>query len=488
MSLKVRGVLQKFFVLIAFIILSGIVVYKALYIPITHDEKSATVYYATLPVKGIIESDIWPSNHILNSLLIKLCENLFGFEVWSVRLPNMLAFVLLFVATWLLAKRYFDKPALLFCVPFFVMFCNPFLLDFFGLARGYGLSNALLVCSVYCLLVFASSFRRQWYYATIVFAMLAAYANFTLLIFWVAVHILLISLYLYHAVKNKSSVADIAQRLFATALINAAFVALCYTPIVKMQATNQFVYWLKEDFYKNTVRDSVENFLYGRDYRYFNVTTLLKFITITTCTAIVLAGVRAIRNFGLLLTNPLFITGALLLLVWGVNMLQAGLLGTPYLSGRTALSYYVLFALLFMFTVREVITYIRALDWVLSPLIALFLGLHLYYAADFNHVREWWYDANTYRVLDYLDNYRKEHPETKTIDLNTNWHYHPSFSFYTITGKTPWLNLTDYHKETDTASQTMFYYVFFDDPPLKNYEKVMDFPWEGGALFKKVNP
>ena len=117
------------------------------------------------------------------------------------------------------------------------------------------------------------------------------------------------------------------------------------------------------------------------------------------------------------------------------------------------------------------------------PIIVAIYCIHLTLAVNFKSVSEWWYDANTYQVMDYLQDYRKTHPEAKTIELNTDWLFNPSFTFYTITGKAPWLKITDYHKDVDTTSKTLFYYATSDDAALlKEYRTVLDFDYSSRRL------
>jgi hypothetical protein len=465
------------------LILLSIIIYKAIHVPITHDEKAASVYYPTWDVLSIIKSDCWPSNHILNTLLIKLSEHSFGIDPWSVRLPNMLAFVLFFIALWVIAKRWFSNGWLQFCVPFFIMFCNPFLLDFFGLARGYGLSNSFMACSVACLLFFSSSFKQRWYYLTIVFAMLAAYANFTLLIYWVAVQMWLVSLYVFHSIKHKHPVSKTLVQLLCTALIALGFMALCYTPLYKMQSTNQFIYWSRESFYKDTVLSQVDNFLYGAGYAHVLAAILATLIIIVLITAAAYSLYKIAGSRQAALLSPPVVLFLLLLLVWFVNITQTIVLGTPFLTNRTGLSYYVLFAFLFMFVLRKISAQFYRFGNVLMPLVIILAVLHLRFTVSLKSVREWSYDSDTYHVMDYLQDYQRQHPEIKTVDLNTSWIYNPSFSFYSLTGKTPWLSLIEYHKEVDTVSQTLFYYATHDDGwRLKNYSPALDFPSNCGVL------
>ena len=91
--------------------------------------------------------DNWPNNHILNTLLVKYSIALFGAHSWSVRLPNLLSFLLFAWAVYriacLLNPRSFWLP-----VTAVLFFANPYLLDFFGLSRGYGLSVALEMTAI----------------------------------------------------------------------------------------------------------------------------------------------------------------------------------------------------------------------------------------------------------------------------------------------------------------------------------------------------
>ncbi len=166
--------------------------------------------------------------------------------------------------------------------------------------------------------------------------------------------------------------------------------------------------------------------------------------------------------------------------------MQAIILGTPFLNGRTALSYYVLFMFVLFFVLLTIVENLRWIGYGITSFIMLFFVAHFLHSVNLQSVHEWRFDCNTYKVHAYLQSYMKEHPEVKTIDLNTHWLFNPSFGFYCITGKTPWLNLTEYHKETDTTSQTLFYYAVHDEASqLNNYTVALDFPDNAGVLLIK---
>jgi hypothetical protein len=398
----------------------------------------------------------WPSNHILNTLCIKVSEHFLGIEPWTVKLPNILAFFFFFGTMYQLADRYFKRSILLFLLPFAIMFCNPFLLDFFGLARGYGMSNALMGGSVYCLLRYISSVQFRWYALSIIFAMLAAYANFTLLIYWVALQGVLIIVSLVDAIDSKRPATTFLYPLAFLLLLAFAFLALCYQPLYKMQSTNQFVYWSKSSFFTNTLIDQVDKFRYGT-WHFNKPSIYFAYIVVALIMCIglrVVWKIKAQRQASM--HDPLVILFLLLMMVFGINMLQSVILGTPYLTTRTALSYYVLFAFVLMFWVRDLSLRAPLARMTIVPVVLASFCFNLAFAFNMKSVMEWWFDAHTYEVMDYLQNYKKAHAGMDTVDLNTTWIFNTSFNFYTFTGHAPWLKLSALHTDVDTASQTRF--------------------------------
>lgn len=96
-----------------------------------------------IPFTGYIDAN----NHFLNSFLGGLFVRLFQSEaIWICRLPNVLAFPVFY---WSIVsfKSYFNqKSAYYFLV--ISLACTVFLLDFFSLARGYGLAWAFLMLAL----------------------------------------------------------------------------------------------------------------------------------------------------------------------------------------------------------------------------------------------------------------------------------------------------------------------------------------------------
>jgi len=75
----------------------------------THDESYTFVVYASTSIFNIVTNYQLPNNHVLNSLLIFLSTQLFGIRPWVVRLPALLAGLLMIPASYALAKAIYDK-------------------------------------------------------------------------------------------------------------------------------------------------------------------------------------------------------------------------------------------------------------------------------------------------------------------------------------------------------------------------------------------
>lgn len=456
-----------------------LIIYKAFMIPVTHDEVATMVHYHKFSIWEIMMyPDPWPNNHILNTLLAKASIALFGQEQWAGRLPNILSFGLYFFAAYRINKMLFKQDNLLFLSGLALFIFNPFLLDFFSLCRGYGLSNALLLCSaMFCLEAYLKR-RATSIWLSFAFAILASYANFTQLIFWCAINGMIVIYFFNNYLKDRK-IRPLLGKAAIIAGIDLAYLALIYTPIHKMQSTNQFVYWTANGFFQDTIVSLIDNTRYGSRMidipsEYFAVLVVLIFFA---------AGAFAMYYWGRhswqeLVKTPVFTAFLLLALTVLVNVVQTIILKTPNLTTRTALGFYPLFTLL----LNSIIFHLQKERLVLSRIIAgillIFSIWHMARTVSFDRVREWWYDTNTFQVLNIIES---ENSSKKQILLQTNWAFHPSFYFYTSTGKLSWLTLGDYNKEILTESNSNYYYVFDSDyPKLKERFDIIE-KFDGGS-------
>lgn len=462
------------------------IVYKAISIPITHDEVPGPTHYCNFSVwKIMMYPDASPNNHILNTLFTKLSMFLFGNGQLAVRLPNILFFGVYFYAAYQISKTLFSKDNLLFFGCLAAFLCNPFLIDFFSLCRGYGISNALMLCSVlFCLQAYLYQ-KEKLIWWSLLFSLLASYANFTLLVFWSAINIMTFLFFITQYYKTKQ-LPILLRQTGLLALSAIAYAALIYTPIQKMQSTNQFDPWQSNGFFQDTMVSLIENTLYGSKM----INTPTKYLAFLVIMIVMVAGAVFMYSWGKhywqkVSKTPLFIAFAILSLTAFVNILQTIILKTPNLTGRTALCFYPLFVFLITSIIYHVSNRSLLFTKVWSVAVIILGIIHLDRTVSWDRVREWWYDVNTLQVLKIIQT--EANQKNAPIHLKTNWVFYPSFDFYLLTGKSPYLKLGAYDKGIDTINRYDYYYIFDSDYPLlqNQYEIVEKYDGGGRMLLKR---
>ncbi len=125
---------------------------RAFTVPPSHDEAVTYLLY----VQGgnfLPHVMIWDANnHLLNSALSYLLTRFMGFDMWVLRLPNLLLFPLYALMSWKLSRLIDCKLTSFTC--FIALLTPTLLLEFFAQTRGYGLSMAFFLPAIYCLIQF----------------------------------------------------------------------------------------------------------------------------------------------------------------------------------------------------------------------------------------------------------------------------------------------------------------------------------------------
>jgi hypothetical protein len=114
--------------------------------PFNHDE-IATFFNDIQP------GDFWPyndhmyeGNHFLNSCLSWVCFKLLGDSPLAIRLPNLLALIVLIMAVYRISKQLTHTHSRLILMAGFLLSFH--WLSFFSVCRGYGISMAFLMLSI----------------------------------------------------------------------------------------------------------------------------------------------------------------------------------------------------------------------------------------------------------------------------------------------------------------------------------------------------
>jgi hypothetical protein len=441
-----------------------------------------------LPPQSIWElvsyKDSYTNNHILNTLLIKGLYALTGKNLFAGRLPNILAFTVYFYFVYHFAKQFIrgNLLQLTFCA---LMLGNMYLTDFFGLARGYGLSVSLIMGSIYFAANYILSNNKKSYPLSWVMAILSVYAQFASLHYFLGLNLLF---FIYHVktVWESRAFSSFLKQISSQIIACGALAILIYLPIKAILRDNQIAYYGVKGFWADTVMSLVRNSLYGESY--FSSKTVPIFGVLMGI-GLLFAAIAAAQKwvFNRDVGTPSVFSLALLLCTVVSMVLQFHLLGNQYPIDRTALFVYPMIGLNLISGFAFLKKINAALGKTILIVVLIFSFYHFIRAATFKSYREWWYDVHTFEILDTLKSiYEKENRSTPLSFQTSPW-MNPSFSFHQDVGKITFIKPMFFVGEPDTVNYYDYYYIFSDHyPALKNhYDIYKEYDWKSKFLMKR---
>jgi hypothetical protein len=454
---------------------------RAIYVGITFDESWTITTFVPQSVYDIINfTECDANNHLVNTLLIKLFY-LFDYQTLFVaRLPNVLAFLLFLIYGYKIGSRLIGSWVGLSC--FSLLILNPFLLDFFSLARGYGLAMGFLISSIYFAIKFLKDSELKTVVASLFFGMLAVLSNFSVLNYWMSM-VLLINLLPF--VKKNSLDFKV---IFATSLgFSILLLTLLFNPISKLIENDSLFYGGNTSFYFDTLGSLTDYFLYN------SASSGQVFFFLDCFLAILLGALvySALHTKRELVTPKNFLF-ALTLLSFLAVVFQHLLLNTVYLIDRTALFFYVLLILLLCFSIQEFATYVYAK--ILLAVVVIF-GINFFQHANFYKTTTWYFDAHSEDILKTINEIGKSEKQIQKIDFS--WPFVSSIKYYWSKKDYPYIEIIKNERQRDDINPDADYYVFLNramnfyryfpkDQRIHPFEKdtIQQYPSEDIYVFK----
>jgi hypothetical protein len=342
------------------------------------------------------------NNHLLNTWGMRLCEKLFGSSPFALRIPNILLSMLYLYGALQFAQRQKQLfPALVVLV---ALVFHPYLLDFFGLARGYGLYISLLLSAIWMLYRWCvtSAFR---YACTGLFLLaLTCFANLTALVVLIPATATIIGL-LFIGQPMKSAVMMNLGKSLVIASPTAGTLALLIPYSMELKKADALFYGGKDNWFSSTWISLIDQLRYNINYGilFQNIFALLLLsivaISILLMLRIAIKSPRQLltgeNKFNLLLT--LILAGAII-----IPIAQHYILQTNYFNARTSLFYFPLIVMLAIQLLRMI--KIRELYRnTFLFLILLPISIHAIRTANFSHTREWPDEGDMNAVAHYLN-------------------------------------------------------------------------------------
>ncbi|MBF0276280.1 MAG: hypothetical protein HQM13_00755 [SAR324 cluster bacterium] len=429
-------------------VLLGYSSFRAVSLSFTHDESLSYLAHAASDLIEVLSfKKVDANHHYLNTILMYAAWQVFSPDELVLRLPNLIAHCFYLFFTYGISRKTIHFPFVV--CSFLILNLNPFVLDFFSLARGYGLGLSLMMGSLYYLFEANESPQKEKTYqiASVVLALLSVLSNLIFLNFYCALIVFLLLTGTLDSFYESNGLRSFWLRFIDRCLylmINILIAAFILTPILKkLLAKGAFYHGGETGFWHDTVGSLIRVSIYGQDYPFNAVFFLQLFIA-----AVVLGGLLVSAIFFYQKKWPeqnwiLFVVLALTGLSVMSTIAQHCLFQTKFLVDRTGIFFIPMFALIASFTFSGVISIsqrFRNFSYTVLIFFTLMTILHFFNASNFTHVLLWKNDADTKAMMSVLvDDYQKSGGENAPIKFYATEYYQPAIDFYRQTLQLDWL-------------------------------------------------
>ncbi|HEX8515128.1 MAG TPA: glycosyltransferase family 39 protein [Bacteroidia bacterium] len=461
---------------------------KAALLAITWDEAYTYIEFAR---NGKIFLDKYEmmsaNNHILNTAGMILFTKLFGVHEFVMRIPALIAYVLFLFYSARLVRQI--APQWLALSAFIVLNVNPYMIDFFSVARGYGLSLGLMMASIYYFYLFHKGpGKKKPALISVAFGSLAVFANFVLLNYFVVLTGLLCFLSFYSASQTVESFRErilVVVKEVGWAMILAILVVLFVLPIASsLKEAGALFFGGERSFWSDTISTITDRCFYEQGYNYW-IQRLAKgfmfFVLLISCAYFL---VRLVKRS--VTVNTLFLGSLVCLLIFCSlsTVVQHHLMQTPYLLDRTALFLVVLFHLVVVFSAMELSKEKRLAVFVMCGYSVL-LVIHFCLCFNLSYILEWKNDCNTKEMLVDLERTREIPAGKETVSIGIPLIFDPAINFYREKNNLTWLN-TAWRDQTNSRNHD-YYFLSQNDLPdfnMDSLEVIRTYPVTGNVLAK----
>ncbi|MFT5777082.1 MAG: hypothetical protein ACI837_000013 [Crocinitomicaceae bacterium] len=326
---------ERILVISLFILLWAYLIIRAFTVFFVHDEIvtkwSFMVDWNPLPDQGFVDAN----NHFLLSFLGGLFMRIFNSDAMIVlRLAGLLAFPIYFWSIYGLRNLFTQKAN--FYGMLVGLVCVAFLIEYFGLARGYGLSFAFLMAALQQTTRYLQLNNKMALVGLLVAWILAVYANLTLIPFALIGVIIALS-YTWMRGTRKWSIVILLAFIPISYLVNYSF---------ELKALGKLYYGGNEGFFATTIH-SITPYLWN--VKHVVVDVLLTGVTI-------LIGFVLLRTYSKTKNwfEPRTIFPLFFLLAVGNIFAQHWFLDINYPEDRTALYIVIFFVGALFFTLDSI--------------------------------------------------------------------------------------------------------------------------------------
>jgi hypothetical protein len=394
------------------------VIYRAVTLSMVHDE---SLTYTIIKLNEGSEWTKTANNHWLNTAFMAFFAKILGEKEWMLRLPNILSYFCYTFFGFLIFNRF--RHSILKYTSFLVFILNPFLLDFFSLARGYGLSVGLMVASIFFLLQLSDDSRKKSALIGFgIFSILAVLANSTLLIFYLS------AMLIWLILQFRSQ----GIRFF----LNPIVLLISVIHICILKKLLDFIFFLKNSnglyaggnngFIPDVIGSNLTTFFYKEE------SIFLKFVPQLSIDIALLFGILTIYQIFNWIMNRNFKQSEILFFLLAICVLipivQFQALKVFFPTERGAIFYYPL-CILAGFSTLDLLEK-KSIHYVVGILLSFFVLYNFSKNANITHCYTWAYEQNTKAFLTTMKSLHDAKQLPDKVTLGVHWKYQPAIEYY----------------------------------------------------------
>ncbi len=464
---------------------------RAWLLPFTIDECGSWLEQVPLSYGDLLTYSYPVGNHhLLNSFLMKVMDTCMGASAIALRLPNVVAGFAYVLGVVALGRRLRHVGAVAMLAGLLIL--NVYVLEFFGLARGYGLALAMQL--------WALVFARDWYVdgklrqlvGAVCLGGLSVAASFAWVPFLIGLSVVLSGIVALRVLARESDLEGnrpmcLLRFGVVTVGIPVLSLAIMAPLMLRVAASMDSLVGGTEGLLGATARSLVFNYLY-----YWNPLGLQGVLfyglltgTIVLAVVAVFWGVRsALSRKGSLGGALLIVSGPTLGVALGAVWAMTQFASAKYPVGRTGLYLMLLWSISVVGLVDVVASRFRRLVNVAGTGVLLFCALHFCGVANMSRAREYVMGIDTRQVIEMIRSDAGSSGGNVTVGINEllgpECRYHSQ-----VPARAGVLHFVPYHS---SRSQNYRYLLVeldveaVEDPA---YEVIKRFPVSGSVLMKR---
>ncbi|NTW52689.1 MAG: hypothetical protein HGB22_08890 [Chlorobiaceae bacterium] len=414
---------------------------RAATLSITHDEALTYAWHVTgdwLQIVLFKTPGLPDNNHLLHTLLCKISVTLFGLSELTLRLPSLLGCILYLAGLNICLKRI--VPGWLQVLGLLLAGMNPYVLDFMGLARGYGLGLGFTMLGLAALLASLADspgkVRQTPALLSLLFFLLAVLANISFLLVLMAALAILSAPLVYagisarpdHLTPRDSSPWIVLLKII---LLTLPLFAYLTVPLGIINKHKLFEMGGSSGFWVDTVGSLIDGTIYDRTWL-DDQHSLLEVWVMATLLAMPLL-LWSLRRTDSRRFASLAVIVMMVALIALESLLQHAILKVALLQGRRGIVLIPLFLLaaLMMGNLIKVPFRLTAIvGLLLGVAIPVVLVVNGMLSMNIKYVSDWRDDACSRDImLAVRDKIVRQKP-TVPLHMRVNWVFEPSTNFY----------------------------------------------------------